>query len=54
MRDIEVIDGELRQLAREWRVARELCDCTPSIELFDELLDERSAAGNSARSTVCG
>jgi putative transposase len=30
MRDIEAIDGELRLLARVWRVARELSGCTPS------------------------
>ena len=29
MRDIENIDGELRLLARAWRVARELCDRMP-------------------------
>jgi hypothetical protein len=32
MRDIETIDSELRLLARAWRVARELCDRTPSTE----------------------
>jgi hypothetical protein len=43
MRDIEIIDRELRPLARAWRVARELCACPPSIAHIDELLDERSA-----------
>jgi hypothetical protein len=44
MRDIETIDGELRLLARAWRVARHLSGCTPSTAHIDELLDERSAA----------
>jgi hypothetical protein len=44
MRDIEVIDGELRLLARAWRVARHMNGCTPSTALTDQLLDERSAA----------
>ena len=39
MRDIETIDGELRLLARAWRVAAEM-NCTAHI---DVLLDERSA-----------
>jgi hypothetical protein len=43
VRDIETIDGELRLLARALRVARELCDRTPSTEHIDVLLDERSA-----------
>jgi len=30
MRDIDTIDGELRLLARARRVARELCDRTPT------------------------
>ena len=44
MRDIENIDGELRLLARAWRVARELCDRMPSTAHIDKLLDERAAA----------
>jgi hypothetical protein len=44
MRDIENIDGELRLLARAWRVARELCDRMPSTAHIDMLLDERAAA----------
>jgi hypothetical protein len=43
MRDIEVIDSELRLLFRAWRVARVLCDRMPSTALIDELLDERLA-----------
>ena len=42
MRDIEVIDAELRELAQEWRIAREVLDRTPSTELIDQLLDERA------------
>ena len=42
MRDIETIDGELRLLARAWRVAGELCDRMPSTALIDQLLDERA------------
>ena len=42
MRDIETIDGELRLLARAWRVAHELCDQMPSTAHIDELLDERA------------
>ena len=38
------IDGELRRLARAWRVARELCDRMPSTAHIDRLLDERAAA----------
>jgi hypothetical protein len=44
VRDIEIIDGELRLLARAWRVARELCDRMPSTAHIDKLLDERAAA----------
>jgi hypothetical protein len=43
MRDIEVIDSELRLLFRAWRVARVLCDRMPSTALIDELLGERLA-----------
>ena len=41
MRDIETIDGELRLLARAWRVARHMSGCRPSTVLIDQLLDER-------------
>ena len=44
MRDIETIDGELRLLAGELRLARELTGRTPSTVHIDELLDERAAA----------
>ena len=44
MGDIETIDGELRLLARAWRVARVLSDRMPSTVHIDELLDERAAA----------
>lgn len=43
IRGIEVIDDELRELAQEWRIAREVLDRTPSTELIDQLLDERAA-----------
>ena len=36
MRDIEVIDSELRLLARAWRVARELTSRMPSTALIDQ------------------
>jgi hypothetical protein len=42
MRDIETIDGELRLLARAWRVAREFT-LSASTAHTDALLDERSA-----------
>jgi hypothetical protein len=35
MRDIATIDGELRLIARAWRVAREF-GCTPSTAHIDE------------------
>jgi hypothetical protein len=44
VRDIEVIDAELRELAEEWRIAREVLDRTPCTKLIDRLLDERGAA----------
>lgn len=47
MRDLGVIDGELRLVTRAWRVAREMSHCTPSIELIDQLLDERMAVAGS-------
>jgi hypothetical protein len=46
VRDIETIDGELRLVARAWRLARDL-GCRPSTVHIDELLDERSAATSS-------
>jgi hypothetical protein len=39
MRDIETIDGELRLVARAWRVTHHL-GYKPSTVLVDELLDE--------------
>ena len=41
MRDIGVIDSELRTLAVARRAARELTGRTPSSALIDDLLDER-------------
>ena len=56
MRDFEAIDSELQLLSRAWRVARVLCDRTPSTELIDQLLDERAKAlagvGATARDSV--
>jgi hypothetical protein len=48
MRDIETIDGELRLLARAWRIARVLSDRMPNTALIDQLLDERAHAGPRA------
>jgi hypothetical protein len=44
VRDIEVIDCELRLLAAFRRMAREGKGRPPSTARIDELLDERSAA----------
>jgi hypothetical protein len=49
MRDIETIDGELRLLARAWRVAGEM-NCTPSTAHIDVLLDERASAQFAVKS----
>jgi hypothetical protein len=43
MRDIEVIDSELRVLAAVRRAACELNGLAPSTAHMDDLLDERSA-----------
>lgn len=43
MRDLGVIDGELRLVTRAWCVAREMTHRTPSTDLIDQLLDERTA-----------
>jgi hypothetical protein len=43
MRDLEVIDSELRLLAAVPRVCREQYGVLPSIAPVDELLDERRA-----------
>lgn len=43
VRDLDVIDGELRLVTSAWRVARELTRHSPSTELIDALLDERAA-----------
>jgi hypothetical protein len=52
MRDIETIDGELRLLARERRVARHLSGCTPDTALIDRLLDERAGASAGQRNEL--
>jgi hypothetical protein len=44
MRDVEVIDSELRLLAAVRRTARELTGRLPDAGLIDELLEERAAA----------
>ena len=44
MRDLEVIDSELRLLAAVRRVCREQDGILPSIGPVDELLDERTSA----------
>lgn len=41
MRNLGVIDGELRLVTRAWCAAREVSGHTPSTELIDQLLDER-------------
>ena len=43
MRNIEVIDSELRLLAAVRHTARELTGRTPSTVLIDQLLEERAA-----------
>lgn len=42
IRDIEVIDNELRELTQEWRIAREVLGHTPNTDLPNQLLDERA------------
>jgi hypothetical protein len=42
VRDLEVIDSELRLLAAVRRVCREIDGTVPSMTLVDALLDERS------------
>jgi hypothetical protein len=44
MRNIEVIDSELRLLFRAWHVAHVLTGRPPSTVHIDKLLDERAAA----------
>jgi hypothetical protein len=46
MRDIEIIDSELRSVARLRRAARERGGPPPSIDVADALLDQRNAANN--------
>jgi hypothetical protein len=48
MRDLEVIDSELRLLAAVRRVCRQLDGRVPSIGPVDALLDERSAASRKS------
>jgi len=56
MRDIEVIDSELRLLVAAWRVGRQMSGCTLSTELtgklIDKLLDERAVATVDGPATV--
>lgn len=47
MRDLDVIDRELRLVTAAWRAARELSRRTPSTELIDQLLEERVAVAGS-------
>jgi hypothetical protein len=67
MRDLEVIDNELRLLAAVRRVCREQDGVLPSIGPIDEPLDERreldrkltrrlreQVAGSRLRAAVCG
>jgi hypothetical protein len=49
MRDLEVIDSELRLLAAVRRTARELTGRTPSSALIDDLLDERDRAARAGQ-----
>jgi hypothetical protein len=44
MRDVDIIDSELRLLTAVRRVCREYDGRVPSMTLVDELLDERAAA----------
>lgn len=37
VRDIETIDGELRLVARAWRVARHMSGCTQSTVHIDDV-----------------
>lgn len=48
MRDLAVIDEELRLVTRAWCVARERTHRTPSTDLIDQLLDERAARNRIA------
>ena len=48
MRDIEVIDSELRLLLAIRKMAREAEGRTPNTARIDALLDERAAALSSA------
>jgi hypothetical protein len=52
MRDIEVIDSELRLLAAVRRTARELTGRTPSSALIEDLLDERDQAARMCLTTT--
>jgi hypothetical protein len=52
MRDLEVIDSELRLLAAVRRTARELTGRTPSSALIDDLLDERDQAARMCLTTT--
>lgn len=48
LRDVKVIDGELRLVSRAWWAARQLTESTPNTALLDALLDERAAAAQTA------
>ncbi len=48
LRDVKVIDGELRLVSRAWWAARQLTASTPNTALLDALLDERAAAAQTA------
>lgn len=54
MRDIAIIDGELRLVTGAWRVARQLSDRAPNTTLIDQLLDERIAVNGRAQSDISG
>ena len=53
MRDIEIIDSELRLVAVLRRAARERCGPLPSIDVADALLDERRELAGLPRLTSC-
>jgi hypothetical protein len=53
MRDIQIIDSELRLLAALRRAARERGGPLPSIDMADALLDERHELTGLPRLTSC-
>jgi hypothetical protein len=46
VRDIEIINGELRLSAPAWRIARDVNGSAPSTERIGKLLDERTGGGS--------